>query len=53
MVYRGVGFGIVRRGAPSYVPQGSDRERNVVILNVGGIPVGFRATSSKTWYYDK
>lgn len=40
-------FGIVRRGAPSYVPQKSDRERNVVILNVGGIPVGFRATSSK------
>ena len=40
-------FGIVRRGAPNYVPQGSDRERNVVILNVGGIPVGFRATSSK------
>lgn len=40
-------FGIVRRGAPGYVPQGSDRERNVVILNVGGIPVGFRATSSK------
>lgn len=40
-------FGIVRRGALSYVPQGSDRERNVVILNVGGIPVGFRATSSK------
>ena len=40
-------FGIVRRGAPSYVPQGSDRERNVVILNVGGIPVGFRATNSK------
>ncbi|MFS9318131.1 hypothetical protein QM366_04400 [Streptococcus parasanguinis] len=40
-------FGIVRRGTPSYVPQGSDRERNVVILNVGGIPVGFRATSSK------
>lgn len=40
-------FGIVRRGAPNYMPQGSDRERNVVILNVGGIPVGFRATSSK------
>ena len=40
-------FGIMRRGAPSYVPQGSDRDRNVVILNVGGIPVGFRATSSK------
>lgn len=40
-------FGIVRRGAPSYVPQGSDRERNVVILNVGGIPVGFRPLGSK------
>ena len=40
-------FGIARRGASNYVPQGSDRERNVVILNVGGIPVGFRATSSK------
>ena len=40
-------FGIVRRGAPSYVPQGSDRERNVVILNVNSVPVGFRSTSSK------
>lgn len=40
-------FGILRRGAPGYVPQGSDRERNVVILNVNGIPVGFRSTSSK------
>ena len=40
-------FGIVRRGAPSYVPQGSDRERNVVILNVQGIPVGFRPIGSK------
>ena len=40
-------FGIVRRGAPSYVPQGSDRERNVVILNVGGVPVGFRSFNSK------
>lgn len=40
-------FGIVRRGAPNYVPQGSDRERNVVILNVQGIPVGFRPIGSK------
>ena len=40
-------FGIVRRGAPNYIPQGSDRERNVVILNVNGIPIGFRATGSK------
>lgn len=40
-------FGIVRRGAPGYVPQGSDRERNVVILNINGVPVGFRSPSSK------
>lgn len=40
-------FGIKRRGAPGYVPQGSDRERNVVILNVNSVPVGFRATGSK------
>lgn len=40
-------FGIKRRGASGYVAQGSDRDRNVVILNVGGVPVGFRATSSK------
>ena len=40
-------FGIVRRGAPNYVPQGSDRERNVVILNVNGVPVGFRSINSK------
>lgn len=40
-------FGIVRRGAPGYVPQGSDRERNVVILNVNGVPVGFRSINSK------
>nr|DAW16211.1 MAG TPA: hypothetical protein [Caudoviricetes sp.] len=40
-------FGIVRRGAPSYVPQGSDRERNVVILNVNSVPVGFRSINSK------
>lgn len=40
-------FGIKRRGAPGYVPQGSDRERNVVILNVNSIPVGFRPIGSK------
>lgn len=40
-------FGIKRRGAPGYVPQGSDRERNVVIINVNGIPVGFRPLGSK------
>lgn len=40
-------FGIKRRGAPGYMAQGSDRERNVVILNVNNIPVGFRATGSK------
>lgn len=40
-------FGIKRRGALGYVPQGSDRERNVVILNVQGIPVGFRPLGSK------
>lgn len=40
-------FGIKRRGAPGYVPQGSDRERNVVILNVNSVPIGFRPTGSK------
>lgn len=40
-------FGIKRRNAPGYMAQGSDRERNVVILNVNNIPVGFRATGSK------
>ena len=40
-------FGIKRRGAPGYVPQGSDRERNVVILNVNNVPLGFRPVSSK------
>ena len=40
-------FGIRRRNSPGYVPQGSDRERNVVILNVQGIPVGFRPLGSK------
>ena len=40
-------FGIRRRNSPGYVPQGSDRERNVVILNVNGIPLGFRPIGSK------
>lgn len=40
-------FGIKRRNAPGYIPQGSDRERNVVIINVNGIPVGFRPIGSK------
>lgn len=40
-------FGIRRRNSAGYVPQGSDRERNVVILNVNGIPVGFRPLGSK------
>ena len=40
-------FGIKRRGAAGYVPQGSDRDRNVVIINVNGIPLGFRSPSSK------
>ena len=40
-------FGIKRRGAPGYIPQGSDRERNVVILNVNSVPVGFRSIDSK------
>ena len=40
-------FGIKRRGSAGYVPQGSDRERNVVIINVNGIPLGFRPIGSK------
>lgn len=40
-------FGIKRRGSAGYVPQGSDRERNVVILNVNSVPLGFRPTASK------
>lgn len=40
-------FGIKRRGAVGYVPQGSDRERNVVILNVNSVPLGFRPVGSK------
>lgn len=39
-------FGIVRRGGAGYQVQPSDRERNVFILGLGGIPVGFRSESS-------
>lgn len=40
-------FGIKRRGSAGYAPQNSDRERNVSILPVNGVPVGFRPTGSK------
>lgn len=39
-------FGIVRRGGAGYQLQPSDRERNVFILGLGGVPVGFRSESS-------
>lgn len=39
-------FGIVRRGGPGYVPQPSDRDRNVFILGLGGVPPGFRSKFS-------
>ena len=39
-------FGIVRRGGPGYQLQPSDRERNVFILGLGGIPHGYRSPSS-------
>ena len=39
-------FGILRRGAPGYVPQPSDRDRNVFILSLGGVPPGFRSKFS-------
>ena len=40
-------FGIKRRGAVGYVAQPSDREKNVYILSVNGVPLGFRPTGSK------
>lgn len=56
-------FGIVRRGGAGYQLQPSDRERNVFILGLQGIPQGFRSegsliggiyndkgTSYGTWY---
>ena len=39
-------FGILRRGAPGYVPQPSDKDRNVFILSLGGVPPGFRSKFS-------
>ena len=39
-------FGIVRRGGPGYLPQPSDRERNVFILGLQGIPSGYRSEGS-------
>lgn len=39
-------FGVVRRGGPGYVPQPSDRERNVFILGLQGIPLGYRSEGS-------
>ena len=39
-------FGIVRRGGPGYAVQLSDRERNVFILGLNGIPQGFKSEFS-------
>ena len=39
-------FGIIRRGGLGYNPQPSDRERNVFILGLSGVPVGFRSEGS-------
>lgn len=39
-------FGVVRRGGEGYVLQPSDRERNVFILGLNKVPVGFRSESS-------
>lgn len=39
-------FGIVRRNGPGYSIQPSDRERNVFILGLQGIPVGYRSEGS-------
>lgn len=39
-------FGVIRRGGPGYLPQPSDRERNVFILGLSGVPVGFRSEGS-------
>ena len=39
-------FGIVRRGGVGYQLQPSDRERNVFILGLHGIPIGFRSEAS-------
>lgn len=39
-------FGIIRRGGLGYNPQPSDKERNVFILGLSGVPVGFRSEGS-------
>jgi hypothetical protein len=39
-------FGIVRRNGPGYQLQPSDRERNVFILGLQGIPQGYRSEGS-------
>lgn len=48
-------FGIVRRGGPGYSIQPSDKERNVFILGLSGVPVGFRFEGSLIgpFYNDK
>ena len=48
-------FGIVRRGGPGYSIQPSDKERNVFILGLSGVPVGFRSEGSLIgpFYNDK
>ena len=39
-------FGIVRRGGAGYQVQPSDRERNVFILGLNGVPQGYRSEAS-------
>lgn len=39
-------FGIVRRGGAGYVLQDSDKERNCMIIQNGGIPTGYRTEAS-------
>ena len=39
-------FGIVRRNGPGYQVQPSDRERNVFILGLQGVPLGYRSEGS-------
>lgn len=39
-------FGVVRRNGPGYQMQPSDKERNVFILGLRGIPEGFRSEFS-------
>lgn len=48
-------FGIVRRNGPGYSIQPSDKERNVFILGLSGVPVGFRSEGSLIgpFYNDK